>query len=468
MRRKHNAILGVCLVLAAAVGPAESASLADPSAGAQVAPNTPLSNSFFSDMVYLQDSASARVSSYDRSGRNVDFRPIAPGKTLELADIPGAGCIRHIYFTIGGPKHYLRDLVLRMYWDGETSPSVEVPFGDFFGLGHERVRFFRSLLVTVNQGTGIAGTYGFNSYFPMPFANGARLTLTNEGDERVGAVWYHIDYEKLDNVGDNLGRFHAQWHRENPTKAIGEKINTTIHNAANKDGKDNYVILEAEGRGNFAGYFLNVDNLAGGWYGEGDDMIFIDGEEWPPSFHGTGSEEIFGGGACPNSEYAGPYTGFHLVGNPDYAGKVSMYRFFVTDPIRFQKSIRVTIEHGHANNFANDYSSCAFWYQAEPHLPFPALPSASERRPRVGTDPHELAFQKFEELQKRVVEAAPVVTERKPQADPEAVQEVLASLTRKIPQAIAAQDYQTAIAESDRCIGVIEDMLAQIQSTSAE
>ncbi len=408
--------------------------------------------------MYLRDSTSARVSSYDRSGRNADMRSVAPGRTLELADIPGAGCIRHIYFTIGGPPHYLRDLVLRMYWDGETSPSVEVPFGDFFGLGHERVRFFRSLLVTVNQGTGIAGTYGFNSYFPMPFANGARLTLTNEGEAPVGAVWYHIDYEKLERLNDNVGRFHAEWRRENPTTAIpGEPP----HNGVNRTGMENYVILEAKGRGNLAGYFLNVDNLVGGWYGEGDDMIFIDGEKWPPSFHGTGSEEIFGGGACPNSEYAGPYTGFYLVGNQNYAGKVSMYRFFVTDPIRFQKSIRVTIEHGHANDLANDYSSCAFWYQTEPHAPFPALPSALERRPRTGTDPHDLAFQKFEELQGKIGQAQAAVMQQKVTLDPEVVQEVLSVIGVLIPRAFEERDYDAVMKHCETGITLIDAVLAK-------
>ncbi len=151
-----------------------------------------LSTSLFSDMMVLRDSASARVSSYDRSGGNGDSREIPPGETLELAEIPGAGCIRHIYFTPIGAEHFLRDLVLRMYWDGETDPSVEVPFGDFFGLGHGRPRFFQSLMICVNPGTGVVGTFGFNSYFPMPFAEGARLTLTNEGAAPAG-VWSPID-----------------------------------------------------------------------------------------------------------------------------------------------------------------------------------------------------------------------------------------------------------------------------------
>jgi hypothetical protein len=153
------------------------------------------------------------------------------------------------------------------------------------------------------------------------------------------------------------------------------------------------------------GLVLEVNNDAGGWYGEGDDMVFIDGDTWPPSIHGTGSEEVFGGGACPSTEYAGPFSGFHLIESPDYAGLVGMYRWYVPDPIRFTRSIRWTIEHGHANNFANDYASVAYWYQDEPHAPFPALPDVAAVRPPLPPEYEEAraalaaavfaAFQKF-------------------------------------------------------------------------
>jgi hypothetical protein len=359
--------------------------------------------SLFSDMMVLTDTSTARVSSFNRSGGNNDFFPVAPGETLELANLAGAGIVRHLYFSIWGADHYLRDLVLRAYWDGSDVPCVEVPFGDFFGLGHERPRFFTSLMVTVNPGDlGVFGTFGFNSYFPMPYASGARLTLTNEGKDPVLAVWYHIEYENMASIPDDLGRFHASWHRENPTTAVGEVINTTLHNGINDTGDENYVFLDAKGHGNVAGIFLNIDNTMGNWYGEGDDMIFIDGESWPPSYHGTGSEEIFGGGAVPTDEYAGPYTGFHLIGNLDFSGKVSMYRFYVNDPIRFKKSIRMTLEHGHANNIANDYSSTVFWYQNEPHQAFGPLPSAEDRRPRAGDDPHDVAYRKLFALREKV------------------------------------------------------------------
>ncbi|MDX1380386.1 MAG: glycoside hydrolase family 172 protein [Xanthomonadales bacterium] len=350
----------------------------------------------FSQLMQLSDNTSGRISSFNREGRNSDYHPIQPGQTLELAVLDGAGIIRHFYAAVWGGEHYLRDLVLRAYWDGSDEPCVEVPFGDFFGLGHERPRFFTSLMVTVNPGDlGVFGVFGFNNYFPMPFARGARLTLTNEGTDPVVAVWYHIEFEKMKQLPPGLGRFHATWNRVNRTKPIGENINVTLHEAQNTTGADNYVVLDAEGHGTLAGIVLNIDNSMGNWYGEGDDMIFIDGEGWPPSYHGTGSEEIFGGGACPSAEYAGPYTGFHLIGNLDFTGKVSMYRWYINDLVRFRKSIRMTIEHGHANNIANDYSSTAFWYQDEPHKAFRPLPAAAERHPAWGDDPHDQAYREL-------------------------------------------------------------------------
>jgi hypothetical protein len=418
-----------------------------------------LSRSFFSDMMYLEQSHSARVSSYDRTGGNTDFSAVKPGDTLELARLEGAGCIRHIYFTIWPTKHYLRELVLRMYWDGESTPSVEVPFGDFFGEGQERVRFFRSLMVTVNPGAGgVAGTIGFNSYFPMPFEKGARLTLTNEGKDTVGAVWYHVDYDKFRHVDSNVGRFHAQWRRVNPTVAVGDKVNVTGHDGKNTDGKNNYVILDAEGRGNLAGYFLNIDNVVGGWYGEGDDMIFIDGETWPPSFHGTGTEEIFGGGACPNTEYAGPYTGYYLVGNRDFSGKVGMYRFFVTDPIRFQKSIRVTIEHGHANNFANDYCSTAFWYQSEPHKAFPRLPAAAERLPLAGADTHDQAFLKFFEARKKFSKLTSIAQKQKLTGVDQDIQAAQTAI-QKAEGAFEKEDFAAVAAACEEALKTLNPLL---------
>ena len=431
----------------------------------------PLAASVFSEMVRLSSGTSARISSFDRSGGNIDARAIAPGDTLELADIPDAGCIRHIYFTVIGPDpakvDYLQDLVLRMYWDGEIEPSVETPFGDFFGQGHGRITFFRSLMVTVNEGAEMAGaettlTVGFNTYFPMPFENGARLTLTNEGDQPVGACWYHIDYETLERVPKHVGRFHAQYRQEKPTRPVGALANMNVCSGEglNIDGAENYVILEAEGQGNFAGYFLNVENFAHTWYGEGDDMIFIDGAAWPPSFHGTGSEEIFGGGACPNIAYAGPYTGFHHTANKDYFGTISMYRFYVNDPIRFRQSIRATIEHGHNNNFSNDYSSVAFWYQAEPHAPFEKLPPVEERRRRKGDDPHVLACAELAKLQATLRQYHGLVAAKKIEPPVELTQQVFDALIPEIKDAFLAKEYPAMIEKCGICNDALRTFIA--------
>jgi hypothetical protein len=336
-------------------------------------------------MATLTNGRTKRISSWDRTGANIDFINIDPDETKVLAEVDGAGCINKTYVTVVGlDRLWHRKVVLRMYWDGEEEPSVEVPFGDFYGVSNCVERYFTSLCLAVNPGALAIGTTGYNSYFPMPFADGMRIEVTNEAELPIPSFWYHIDYEEWDEVDESLGRFHAQWRRENLTEPIPQPPGRWL--GENIGGNENYVLLEAEGKGSYVGCHLSVNNVTGGWWGEGDDMIFIDGDKWPPSLHGTGTEEIFGGGACPNREYAGPYTGFHLISRPDWSGKNGMYRFFVTDPIRFQKSIKVTIEHGHNNDLANDYSSVAYWYQTEPHKTFPKLLPVAERIPIMPED----------------------------------------------------------------------------------
>jgi D-arabinan exo alpha-(1,3)/(1,5)-arabinofuranosidase (non-reducing end) len=211
-----------------------------------------------------------------------------------------------------------------------------------------------------------------------------------------GAGQYHIDYETYDvPPPDETLRFHAQWRAERPTVAVGPQPNVQLHEASNLDGTQNYVALDATGAGKMVGVHLQIHNIAGGWYGEGDDMVFVDGEVWPPSIHGTGTEEIFGGGACPAEEYAGTYHGFHLIESRDYSGLIGAYRWFVQDPIHFETSLRWTVEHGHANNFANEYASVAYWYQSEPHAPFPALadrPTMSPPLPPIFESAREALF----------------------------------------------------------------------------
>lgn len=341
-------------------------------------------SSFLEDVAILRNFTSKRISSWDRSGKNYDWLHLEPQKTEIIAEIDGPGCIKHFYaIPLSLELFYYRKVIIRVYWDEEVNPSVEVPLGDFFGIGNCVPRYFTSLLLAINPGNPNIGTQGLNSYFPMPFRRSAKIELTNESEIPLDCIWYHINYQLYDEL-DDVAYFHAQFRRECPTLAKGEAAkqkNVTLWEGINDTGEDNYVLLEAEGNGQLTGIFLNVDNITGGWWGEGDDMIFIDGEKWPPSFHGTGTEEIFGGGACPADEYAGLYTGFPLISSKNFYRKTSMYRFYVPDPIRFRKSIKVTIEHGHANNFENDYSSVAYWYQEEPHKKFPQLPSATERIP---------------------------------------------------------------------------------------
>jgi len=339
----------------------------------------------------LRPARTGRVSSWDRTGGNRDFISFGPGETKELLSLDGPGALTHLYMSPAAPPSFLRAGVLRIFWDDERLPSVEVPMGDFFCAGECNPRLFASHYVVVNHGSG---TIGYNAYFPMPFRKHARVTLENTGKDRIAAFWYHLEYERYDQpLPTDAAYFHAQWRRENPTRVRkagpgavpANRVNQTIWAATNTTGADNYVILEAQGAGQLVGLYLTCHNLAGGWWGEGDDMIFIDGEGWPPSYHGTGTEEIFGGGACPNREYAGPYTGFVAIqeqGATTWRGQNSMYRWFVHEPVRFRKSIRWTIEHGHANNFENDYSSVAYWYQTEPHQPFPPLPE--DRMPSGG------------------------------------------------------------------------------------
>jgi len=348
----------------------------------------PLTNNFLKNMMVLNNSRTKRVSSWDRTGANHDFLTIEPGATATLADIKGPAIINHFYVTMSCNDwfHYRR-AVVRMFWDGEKTPSVEVPIGDFFGIPFSEPVFFQSLVISVNPGANRSSTDGLNIYFPMPFAKHARIELFNDSELTLTNFWYHINYEEVEALEPDLGYFHACWNRENPCERVDPgnvpEDAGDLGKGINETGDENYVILDAEGRGNYAGWILQVHNLKHGWYGEGDDMIFIDGEKWPPSLHGTGTEEIFGGGACPNEAYFTPYCGFLLVENPDFFERNAMYKFFVNDPVRFQKSIRVTLEHGHANNLGNDYSSVAYWYQEEPHKKLAELPSAEARIPRM-------------------------------------------------------------------------------------
>jgi hypothetical protein len=320
-----------------------------------------------------QQYRSLRISSYDRTGGNRDALPIEPGATAVLADIQGSGAIHHIWVTIAAEPFYGRKLILRMYWDGEKNPSVEAPIGDFFGVGHGLNRNFSSLPINCSS-EGRAR----NCYWFMPFRKSARVTVTNEGTEPVGAFYYYIDYRALKELLPDTPSFHAQYRQEMPC-------------LPNK----NYLLLEAEGRGHYAGCNLSILQRSMGWWGEGDDMIYVDGES-SPSLHGTGSEDYFSD-AWGMREDENLFYGCPLQEDDFQAGsKATVYRFHIPDPIPFQKSIRVTIEHGHANDRSDYYSSVSYWYQAEPHKPFPPLPPVSERLPFALVPPVNFVLPKWQ------------------------------------------------------------------------
>jgi hypothetical protein len=338
-----------------------------------------------------------RISSYDRTGGNRDWFTFAPDQKIVIAEIEGAGCVRHIWMTMGCPEEaYARKIILRAWWDGESQPSIECPVGDFFGIGHGIVKNFWSLPLQMSAQAGRA----FNCWFPMPFASSARFEIQNESSVPTN-LYFYIDYERYDKLEDGYGRFHAQWRRENPTTGFGDPARRfaddndymwEVWSVPNLDGKGNYIILEAEGKGHYVGCHLDIDCFArdkNDWYGEGDDMIFIDGESLP-RLYGTGTEDYFNTAFGPTEEFCSPYQGITVNSGDNewpWRGKNSTYRYHIEDPIYFEKSIQVTIEHGHANNLTNDYASTAYWYQTEPHKPFPTLLPVAQRLPRSDTPP---------------------------------------------------------------------------------
>ena len=342
-----------------------------------------------SNIMEKKNSKRRRVSSYDRTGGNDDRYYIAPGETMTIFDVKSSAIINHIWMThqngdFHEEKNSLRKVTIRMYWDGEVNPSVEAPLGDFFGMGHGLCKNYVSAPLQMSPEDGKA----LNSWWPMPFRDSARITITNECDERL-ILYFYIDYEEFDKLPDDMLYFHAKWNRVCP--CIGHPESDFMNHAdwcfggENKTGDENYLILDAEGTGHYCGCNLNIHNLNPSsewdWPGEGDDMIFIDGEPWPPRLHGTGTEDYVNMAWCPTQEYNAPYHGLILGGEPNWKGKITYYRYHIQDPITFNKSIRVTIEHGHNNNRSDDYSSTAYWYQTEPHKKFDKYPELKDRLP---------------------------------------------------------------------------------------
>lgn len=308
---------------------------------------------------------------------------------VTIADISGPGCIRHIWITVprstDSSPYVLRDLVLRAYWDGDHTPAVEVPLGDFFCCGFGLPADVRSVPITV----GSVG--GMNSYWPMPFGDAAKITVENQGDGDVGGFFFQIDYSLGDTVTDS-GRFHAQWRRSNATTRPGE---------------DHLILDGVHGAGSYVGTYLAITQLSRYWYGEGEVKFWLDGDAWP-TICGTGTEDHFGGAwayqphfdrsrrpmpvpyTAPFSGYLGlveddrsEWSDFAPLGVPSHG----MYRWQVPDPVRFEQSLKVTLQQiGHDTHRlferCDDISTVAYWYQFDGRVDPVELPPAEERRPR--------------------------------------------------------------------------------------
>lgn len=340
-------------------------------------------STLLSGLISTHDYVQKRASSYDRIGGNNDFYKIPAGDTITLLDDSGPGIITHIWITIASPEQYhLKKLVLRMYWDGEASPSVETPIGDFFGLGLGDYFQFESIPLSV------APDKALNCFFPMPFRKRARITVTNQGSEGIDAFYFNIDYQSLHHeLPADAMYFHAQYRQATPARGWTnqwESNDTPAVNAKkNLEGENNYVWLEATGQGHYVGVTMSILQNQDGWWGEGDDMFFVDGEKLP-SINGTGSEDYFlgawdfGGHPFSYGLFGAPVVGAELAGS-----RSSVYRFHLDSPIPFTKSLRATIEHGHANHRSDNFFSVAYWYQKEPHAAFPGLPPVEQRLPRI-------------------------------------------------------------------------------------
>jgi hypothetical protein len=336
--------------------------------------------SFLPQYSRAQHYKSLKQSSYDTTGGNSDRWPIPGGGVQEVFNATGPGVISHIWFTISARSgDHLKELVLRGYWDGNAKPSIEVPVGDFFGLNLNSYHIYESQYLACSPGKSL------NCYFAMPYKRSARFTITNEGTQEVGSFYSNIDYMTVPRLPDDAMYFHAQYRQRAAVARLAEagpKLNPT--------GKDNHVYMEAHGRGHLMGVTLGALLNANGWWGEGDEMIFVD-DESKPAIVGTGSEDYFLGswnfggrdGAVPFSHamYGAP-----LIVNPErVGGRYCCYRWHGDNPVTFDRYLKHTMEHGHANDRSDSFFSAAYWYQSAPFTDFPALPPVADRIPQVKT-----------------------------------------------------------------------------------
>ena len=294
-----------------------------------------------------------QISSFDTTGGNRDRLELAPGDSAVLLDVEGPGVINRIWITVSSDDpHYLRRVALRMYWDDEVNPSVNVPLGDFFGNGFGKNHYV-SLPMGVSSG-------GFYSYWPMPFGERARVVIDNGTGRELDAFYFQIGVVIVERLAPSMPYFHATWNRDIRT-----------------DSRQPHVVLAAHGTGKFVGLSLNAESYTDDFaFLEGDETFWVDGEV---RGQGTGTEDYFNSGWYFDAgAFHAPFHGLVLKDHEN--GRIAAYRWHLPDPISFQDSIAVLLEHGHDNEEVADYATVAYWYQSEPHAPLESLPSADRRR----------------------------------------------------------------------------------------
>ncbi len=321
----------------------------------------------------MKDAKAERISSSSPNpASNNDSKQPIPGETIVLADLKGPGVVTHIWLTIAANEYAWPRLVrLRVYYDGNPEPSVDAPVGDYFAVGHGFERWVKSEMVFATS-EGRAR----NGYWPMPFAKSCRITLTNEGRRRLDHVYYHVDWSKVPALPPDTLYFHARYKQELPAEAE----------------KKVYTFLDVKGRGFYAGTVLSVVQPEAGWFGEGDERIYVDGEK-EPSIIGTGSEDYFND-AWGLHVVDGPYYGVTVADGTGLGSRMTGYRWHIKDPIPFKKSFRFDMEHL-GWTFNNDgslkspfgtrddlYSSVAFWYQEGVATGLWPVPYGSARLPQ--------------------------------------------------------------------------------------
>ncbi len=316
----------------------------------------------------LSEGRNRRVSSNEQpdwNNSNFDMTPLPPGEVLEFPVLEGPGYINHIWFTShAGGVHELNALRLQIYWDGRETPGVDVPLGDFFAVGHGRVAVVESFPVQVSP------TGSLSCYWRMPFAKSARIVITNDNPDRTSGLYWQVNWVQLESLPPKTLYFHARYRQEHPAVM----------------GRD-YLIADIEGEGNYVGTVMSIALAQDGWFGEGDDFFYIDGEEIP-SLQGTGSEDYF------NDAWGFRPRTSHWFGQPTWQGYNAgdsgvCYRWHILDPVSFKKSLKVTMEHKGNCAESEDgwyierpdfFSSVAFWYQTGEPKPFGEVPAWHERR----------------------------------------------------------------------------------------